>query len=130
MKKSIFSAVIATVLAVTLAACSTPGAKQIVLRTATGENPVLTVGDRANIVGELDLSDTKVKNFDILVEEQAPGGSWTEFRKIKARLGSTSVGFALVKTEAGEYKYRATLSGKDYGPFVSSVLTIKYEAKK
>ena len=71
MKKTFFSAAIAAILAITLAACSTPGAKQIVLNTASGENPALTVGQRANIVGDLDLSGTEVKEFTILVEEKA-----------------------------------------------------------
>lgn len=129
MKKSFISAALAVVLAFTLAACSTPGAKQIVLNTASGENPVLVVGQRANIVGDLDLSDSELKEFSILVEEKAPGGDWTEFRNIKARQGSTSVGFALIKNEPGDYKYRATLSGEGYGPFVSAELTITYKAK-
>jgi transcription elongation GreA/GreB family factor len=130
MKKSIFSAAIATLLAITLAACSSnAGAKQIVLRTATGETNVVTVGQRVNMVGDLDLSDTKVKKFEIVVEEKAPGGDWTEFRKISARQGSTSVGFALVKNEAGDYKYRATITGEGYGPFVSAEFTITYKNK-
>jgi hypothetical protein len=130
MKKTIFSAVIASVLAFTLAACSgTTGAKQIVLRSATGETDTYVVGNRANIVGDLDLSDSKLKKFDVLIEEQAPGGSWTQFRKFVAHNGSTSIGFALIKTEAGDYQYRATISGKNYGPFTSAPITIHYKAK-
>ena len=130
MKKTLISSVIATVLAITLAACSsTSGAKQIVLRLATGEKDTYTVGTRANVVGDLDLSDSKLENFDVLIEEQAPGGSWTQFRKFVAHNGSTSIGFALIKTEAGDYKYRATISGKNYGPFTSAPITIHYKAK-
>ena len=92
MKKTLISSVIATVLAITLAACSsTSGAKQIVLRLATGEKDTYTVGTRANVVGDLDLSDSKLENFDVLIEEQAPGGSWTQFRKFVAHNGSTSI---------------------------------------
>mgnify|MGYP006282368211 FL=1 len=129
MKKTIFSAFIATVIAVTLAACSPTGAKQIVLHPASTETDTYTVGKRANIVGDLDLSDSKLAKFDVLIEEQAPGGSWTQFRKFVAHKGSTSIGFALIKTEAGDYQYRATISGKDYGPFTSAPLTIHYKAK-
>lgn len=130
MKKTIFATVIATVIAITLAACAPSGAKQIVLRTATGETGTYTAGQRANIVGDLDLTDAKVESFDIVIEELAPGGSWTQFRKITASQGSSSVGFALVKDVAGDYQYRAIISGKEYGPFTSAVLTVKYQAKK
>jgi len=130
LKKTIFTTVIATVIAITLAACSAGGAKQIVLRPATGETDTYTVGQRANVVGELDLSDATIESFDIVIEELAPGGSWTQFRKITAGKGSSSVGFALVKQEAGEFQYRAIISGEKYGPFTSAVLKIKYEAKK
>ena len=130
MKKTMFSSVIAAVLAITLAACgSASGAKQIVLRVATGETDTYTVGKRANIVGDLDLSDSKLAKFDVLIEEQVSGGSWTQFRKFVAHKGSTSIGFALIKTEAGDYQYRATISGKDYGPFTSAPITIHYKAK-
>ena len=129
MKKTIFATVIATVIAITLAACSSSGAKQIVLRSATGESGTYTVGQRANIVGDLDLSDSKLESFDIVIEELVPGGSWTQFRKITASKGSSSVGFALVKQETGEFQYRAIVSGKDYGPFTSAVLKVNYKAK-
>lgn len=129
MKKTIFTTVIATVIAITLAACSAGGAKQVVLRPATGETDTYTVGQRANVVGELDLSDATIESFDILIEELVPGGSWTQFRKITAGKGSSSVGFALVKQEAGEFQYRAIISGEKYGPFTSAVLTVKYKAK-
>lgn len=129
MKKTIFTTVIAAVIAITLAACSSSGAKQIVLRPATGERDTFTVGQRANIVGELDLSDADLESFEILVEELVPGGSWTQFRKITAGKGSSSIGFALVKQEAGDFQYRAIVSGEEYGPFTSSVLTVKYKAK-
>lgn len=129
MKKTIFTTVIAIVIAVTLAACSASGAKQIVLRPATGETDTYTVGQRANIVGELDLTDAKIESFDIVVEELVPGGSWTQFRKITASKGSSSIGFALVKQETGDFQYRAIISGKEYGPFTSSVITVKYKAK-
>ena len=129
MKKTIFTTVIAAVIAITLAACSSSGAKQIVLRPATGETDTFTVGQRANIVGELDLSDADVESFEIVVEEQVPGGSWTQFRKITAGKGSSSIGFALIKQEAGDFQYRAIVSGEEYGPFTSSVLTVKYKAK-
>ena len=130
MKKSIFAAVIATVVAITLTACAPEGAKQVVLRAATGETGTYTVGERANIVGDLDLTDATIESFDIVVEELVPGGSWTQFRKITASKGSSSVGFALIKEEAGDYQYRAIVSGEEYGPFTSSPITIKYEAKK
>jgi hypothetical protein len=129
LKKTIFTTVIATVIAITLAACSAGGAKQVVLRPATGETDTYTVGQRANVVGELDLSDATIESFDILIEELVPGGSWTQFRKITAGKGSSSVGFALVKQEAGEFQYRAIISGEKYGPFTSAVLTVKYKAK-
>ena len=129
MKKTIFTTVIAAVIAVTLAACSASGAKQIVLRPATGETDTFTVGQRANIVGELDLSDAKIESFEIVVEELVPGGSWTQFRKITASKGSSSIGFALVKQEAGDFKYRAIISGEEYGPFTSAEITVKYKAK-
>jgi hypothetical protein len=129
MNKTIFSAAIAALLAVTLAACAPTGAKEIVLHPATGETDTQTVGDRANIVGDLTLGDIKVEDFDVLIEEKAPGGDWTQFRKFVAHKGSTSIGFALVKTEAGDYEYRATLSGKDFGPYVSAPITIHYKAK-
>ncbi|MFZ4117253.1 MAG: hypothetical protein ACOYKO_02040 [Rhodoluna sp.] len=129
MKKTIFTTVIATVIAITLAACSASGAKQIVLRPATGETDTFTVGQRANIVGELDLTDATIDSFDIVVEELVPGGSWTQFRKITASKGSSSIGFALVKQETGDFKYRAIVSGKEYGPFTSAEITVKYKAK-
>jgi hypothetical protein len=129
LKKTIFTTVIAAVIAVTLAACSASGAKQIVLRPATGETDTFTVGQRANIVGELDLSDAKIESFEIVVEELVPGGSWTQFRKITASKGSSSIGFALVKQEAGDFKYRAIISGEEYGPFTSAEITVKYKAK-
>lgn len=129
MKKSIFATVIATVIAITLAACSTSAATQIVLKPATGETGSYTVGERANIVGVLDLADAKVDTFDLVIEEQVPGGSWTEFRKITATKGSSSVGFALVKQEPGNYKYRAIISGKEYGPYTSAEITIKYSPR-
>ena len=129
MKKTILTSVIAVVIAITLAACSSSGAKQIVLRPASGETDTFTVGQRANIVGELDLSDAKVQSFEILVEELVPGGSWTQFRKITASKGSSSIGFALVKQETGDFKYRAIISGKEYGPFTSAEITVKYKAK-
>jgi hypothetical protein len=129
LKKTIFTTVIATVIAITLAACSSSGAKQIVLRPATGETDTYTVGQRANVVGELDLSDATIESFDILIEELVPGGSWTQFRKITASKGSSSVGFALVKQETGDFQYRAIISGEKYGPFTSAVLTVKYKAK-
>jgi hypothetical protein len=129
LKKTILTSVIAVVIAITLAACSSSGAKQIVLRPATGETDTFTVGQRANIVGELDLSDAKVESFEILVEELVPGGSWTQFRKITASKGSSSIGFALVKQETGDFKYRAIISGKEYGPFTSAEITVKYKAK-
>ncbi len=130
MKKTMLTAVIATIIAITLAACAPSGAKQIVLRPATGETGTQQVGQRANIVGDLDVSDATIKTFDIVIEELVPGGSWTQFRKITASSGSSSVGFALVKQETGDFQYRAIISGKDYGPFTSSVITVKYEAKK
>jgi hypothetical protein len=129
LKKTIFTTVIATVIAITLAACSAGGAKQVVLRPATGETDTYTVGQRANVVGELDLSDATIESFDILIEELVPGGSWTQFRKITASKGSSSVGFALVKQETGDFQYRAIISGEKYGPFTSAVLTVKYKAK-
>ena len=129
MKKTIFTTVIAAVIAITLAACSASGAKQIVLRPATGETDTFTVGQRANIVGELDLSDAKIESFEIVVEELVPGGSWTQFRKITASKGSSSIGFALVKQEAGDFKYRAIISGEEYGPFTSAEITVTYKAK-
>jgi predicted small secreted protein len=130
VKKTIVSTVIATVLAFVLAACSgSAGAKQIVLHTATGSADTQTVGARTNIVGDLDLSDAKIDTFEIVVEEMVPGGSWTKFKNIVAHKGSTSVGFAIIKNEPGDYQYRATVSGKDYGPFTSSTLTVKYKAK-
>jgi hypothetical protein len=129
LKKTILTSVIAVVIAITLAACSSSGAKQIVLRPASGETDTFTVGQRANIVGELDLSDAKVQSFEILVEELVPGGSWTQFRKITASKGSSSIGFALVKQETGDFKYRAIISGKEYGPFTSAEITVKYKAK-
>jgi len=129
LKKTIFTTVIATVIAITLAACSASGAKQIVLRPATGETDTFTVGQRANIVGELDLTDATIDSFDIVVEELVPGGSWTQFRKITASKGSSSIGFALVKQEPGDFKYRAIVSGKEYGPFTSAEITVKYKAK-
>ena len=128
MKKTLFATVIAAAIAITLAACSASGAKQIVLVPATGESETYSVGQRANIVGELDLADATIESFDIVVEELVPGGSWAEFRKMTASQESSSVGFALVKNEAGDYQYRAIISGENYGPFTSTVLTVKYMA--
>jgi hypothetical protein len=51
LKKSIFAAVLATVLAVTLAACSPTGAKQIVLHPATGETDTYTLGQQYDYSG-------------------------------------------------------------------------------
>jgi hypothetical protein len=131
VKKTLVSTAIATVLAFALAACSsTSGAKQIVLHPATGETATYVVGTRANIVGDLDLKDATVKTFDVVIEEQLPGGSWTQFRKFVAHSGSTSIGFALIQTVAGDYQYRATISGKSYGPFTSAPITVHYTAKK
>lgn len=130
MKKTIFTTLIATVIAITLASCAPSGAKQIVLRPATGETGSYPVGQRANVVGDLDVSDATIESFEIVIEELVPGGSWTQFRKITASKGSSSVGFALVKQETGDFQYRAIISGKEYGPFTSSVITVKYEAKK
>ena len=129
MKKSIFAAVLATVLAVTLAACSPTGAKKIVLHPATGETDTYTLGQRANVVGDLDLSDAKITKFDVVIEELVPGGSWSQFRKFVAHKGSSSIGFALVKNEVGDFQYRAVISGKEYGPFTSAPITVHYKAK-
>lgn len=129
MKKSIFATVIATVLAITLAACTAAGAKQIVLHPATGQTDTYTLGQRANVVGDLDLSDAKITKFDVVIEELAPGGSWAQFRKFVAHKGSTSIGFALVKNEVGDFQYRAVISGKEYGPFTSAPITVHYKAK-
>jgi hypothetical protein len=130
LKKTLFATVIAAVIAITLAACAPSGAAQIVLRPASGETESYTVGQRANVVGDLDLSDATIETFDIVVEELVPGGSWTEFRKLSAGKDSSSIGFALVKEEAGDYQYRAIVSGEGYGPFTSAVLTLKYGASK
>jgi len=131
LKKTLVSTAIATVLAFALAACSsTAGAKQIVLHPATGETGTYTVGQRANIVGDLDLKDATVKTFDVVIEEKSSSSDWTQFRKFVAHKGSTSIGFALVQTTAGDYNYRATISGKGYGPFTSSEITVHYVAKK
>lgn len=130
MKKSIFATVIATVLAVTLAACAPTGAKQIVLHPAIGETDTYSVGERANVVGDLALADATIEEFDVVIEELVSGGSWTQFRKFKAHKGSTSVGFALVKNEVGDYQYRAVISGDKYGPFTSAPITVHYKAKK
>jgi|LakMenEpi03Aug12_release.lakeMendotaPanAssembly.Ray.scaffolds.fasta_scaffold292803_2 hypothetical protein len=129
LKKSIFASVLVTLIAITLTACAPAGAKQIELRVATGETGTYTVGERANIVGDLDLTDATIESFDIVVEEMAPGGSWTQFRKITASKGSSSVGFALIKDQVGDYQYRAIVSGEGYGPFTSATLTVKYQAK-
>jgi len=129
LKKSIFAAVLATVLAVTLAACSPTGAKQIVLHPATGETDTYTLGQRANVVGDLDLSDAKITKFDVVIEELVPGGSWSQFRKFVAHKGSSSIGFALVKNEVGDFQDRAVISGKEYGPFTSAPITVHYKAK-
>ena len=130
LKKNIFATAVAVVLAFTLAACSsTSGAKQIVLHPSGTETGKYSVGQRANIVGDLDLADATVSKVDVVVEEQAPGGSWTEFRKFTASKNSTSVGFALIKSEAGTYQYRATISGKNYGPFTSAPISVEYSAK-
>lgn len=129
MKKTIYATVIATVMALALTACAPTGAKQIVLRPATGETDTHVIGERANIVGELDLADATITKFDVLIEELVPGGSWTQFRKFTARKESTSIGFALIKNEAGDYQYRATISGEEYGPFTSAPITVKYKAK-
>lgn len=130
MKKTLVSSVIAAVLAITLAACSsTSGAKQIVLHVATGETDTYTVGKRANVVGDLSLGETKLESFDVVIEEKAPGGDWTQFRKFVAHKGSTSIGFALIKNDVGDYEYRATISGKNYGPYTSAPITIHYKAK-
>ena len=131
MKKTLVSAAIATVLAFALAACSsTTGAKQIVLHPATGETDTYVIGHRANVVGDLDLSDATIKTFDVVIEEKTSSTDWTQFRKFVAHKGSTSIGFALIQTVAGDYQYRATISGKNYGPFTSAPITIHYTAKK
>ena len=131
MKKNILAATVAVVLAFTLAACSSSaGAKQIVLHSSGTETGKYTIGERANVVGGLNIADAKVSKLDVLIEEQVPGGSWTEFRKFTASNSSSSVGFALIKTEAGTYKYRATISAKNYGPYTSAELSLEYSAKK
>lgn len=130
MKKSIFATVIASVIALTLAACSTAPAKQVVLKAASGETGSYIVGQRANLIGALDLADAKIDTFNLVIEELVPGGSWTEFRKITATKGSSSIGFALVKQDPGNYQYRAIISGKDYGPYTSATLSVKYLPKK
>jgi hypothetical protein len=130
LKKNIFASAIAVVLAFTLAACSSAaGAKQISLHPSGTETGKYTVGERANIVGELDLTDATAAKLDVVIEELAPGGSWTEFRKFTASKDSTSVGFALIKNEAGSYQYRATISAKNYGPYTSGTITLEYAAK-
>lgn len=130
LKKNILATAVAVILAFTLAACSSSaGAKQIVLSPSGSDTGKYTLGQRANIVGTLDLADATASKVDVLVEEQAPGGSWTEFRKFTASKSSSSVGFALLKTEAGTYKYRATISAKNYGPYTSAELSLEYSAK-
>jgi len=131
LKKNILTTALAVVLAFTLAACSSSatGAKQIVLHASGAETGTYTIGKRANIVGDLKLTDAKVAKVDILIEELAPGGSWSEFRKLTAGKSSTSVGFALVKNVVGKYQYRATVSAKNYGPFVSAPVSVIYTAK-
>lgn len=129
MKKTFLSAALAAVIAITLTACAPAADKHVVLHPASGETDTYTVGKRANVVGDLDLADAKITTFNIKIEEKAPGGDWTEFRNIVAHKGSTSVGFALVKSAAGDYEYRAIISGKDFGPFTSAVLTLHYKAK-
>jgi hypothetical protein len=130
LKKNVFAAVFAVVLAVTLAACSgNAGAKQIVLHPSANETGKYTVGDRANIVGDLDLSDAEASKVNIVIEELAPGGSWTEFRSLTASKSSSSVGFALIKNEAGTYQYRAVVSADGYGPFTSATISVEYSAK-
>ncbi|MEI8231061.1 MAG: hypothetical protein WCG32_00595 [Actinomycetes bacterium] len=131
MKKNIFATAVAVVLAFTLAACSSSaGAKQIVLHLSGTETGKYTIGERANVVGTLDLADAKATKLDVLIEEQVPGGSWTEFRKFTASKSSSSIGFALVKNEAGKFKYRATISADGYGPFTSAEFSLEYSAKK
>jgi hypothetical protein len=131
LKKNIFAAAVAVVLAFTLAACSSSaGAKQISLSPSGTETGKYSIGDRANIVGTLDLTDATASKVDVVVEEQIPGGSWKEFRKFTAGKSSSSVGFALIKTEAGTYKYRATISADGYGPFTSAEISLEYSAKK
>ena len=130
LKKNILATAVAVILAFTLAACSSSsGAKQIVLSPSGSDTGKYTLGQRANIVGTLDLADATASKVDVLVEEQAPGGSWTEFRKFTASKSSSSVGFALIKTEAGKYKYRATISAKGFGPYTSAELSLEYSAK-
>lgn len=130
LKKNIFATAIAVVLAVTLAACSgASGAKQIVLSPSGNETGKYTVGERANIVGDLDLADSDASKVNILIEEQAPGGSWTEFRTLTASKSSSSVGFAVIKTEPGKYQYRAVVSADGYGPFTSATISVEYSAK-
>lgn len=130
LKKNIFAVAIAAVLAFSLAACSAPaGAKQIVLHPSGSETGKYTVGERANIVGDLSIADLKEDKVDVLIEELVPGGSWTQFRKFKAGKASSSIGFGLIKTQPGTYQYRATLSAKNYGPFTSSVIFVEYSAK-
>jgi len=130
LKKTLVSTAIATVLAFALAACSSSGAKQIVLHPATGETDTYTVGQRANVVGDLDLKDSTAKSVDVVIEEKTPTADWAQLRKFSAHKGSTSIGFALVQTVAGDYQYRATISAKNYGPFTSAPITIHYVAKK
>lgn len=130
LKKNILATAVAVILAFTLAACSSSAvSKQIVLHPSGTETGKYAVGERANVVGDLVLADSKVSKFDVLIEEQVPGGSWTEFRKFTASSASSSVGFALIKTEAGKYKYRATISAKGFGPYTSAELSLEYSAK-
>ena len=100
------------------------------MHPATGETDTYTVGQRANVVGDLDLKDATVKTFDVVIEEKTPSTDWAQLRKFVAHKGSTSIGFALIQTVAGDYKYRATISGKGYGPFTSGEITVHYVAKK
>jgi len=132
LKKNIFATAVSVVLAFTLAACSSSatGAKQIVLHPSGTETGKYNVGQRANVVGDLALADATAAKVDVLIEEQAPGGTWTKFRKFTASKSSTSIGFALIKNEAGTYQYRATISAKNYGPFTSAPISVEYSTKK
>jgi hypothetical protein len=126
--KRVFAGVIATAIVITLAACSgssTTGAKEINLHFNNSKLTTVKVNKRVDFSADLAVGTSKLKSYDVVVEESISGGAWTQIKKIVAHKGVSMIGFATLPTTAGDYKFRATLSGTGYGPFTSAELPLK-----
>jgi hypothetical protein len=125
--KRVFAGVIATAIVITLAACSgtsSTGAKEINLHFNNSKLTSVKVNKRVDFSANLTLGAASIKTYDVVVEESISGGAWSQLRKIVVHKGVSMVGFATLPTVAGDYKFRATLSGAGYGPFTSTELPL------